>query len=128
MCLHHKGPSALFEKVTLTRVSHKESMANPLAAWPALRWVSTAAGWLAVRQIRWSAATCHKGIARYEYGAALRVAPSGSLGAPNLVRWLLLHGSIQSSYVWLIEHRALTPCFEAFQACVIADAHLLSPG
>lgn len=127
MCLHHMGLPTLFEKVTLTRVS-------PRRAWQ-ICWLhdlpcaaSPAAGWLAVRQSRWSVATCDEGIARYVCGAALRVAPSGILGAPNLVRWLLLHGSIQSSYVWLIEHRALTPCFEVFQACVSADTYLLGPG
>lgn len=59
MCLHHMGPFALFEKVTLTRVSQKERVVDLLAAWPALRCVSTAAGWLALQQIRWSAPTCH---------------------------------------------------------------------
>ena len=46
--------------------------------------------------------------------AAMRAATSENLGAPNLVRWLLLHGLLQSSYVWLFQHRALTPCMLSF--------------
>ena len=46
--------------------------------------------------------------------AILRAATSEDLVAPNLVRRLLLHGILQSSCVWLLEHRALTPCMLSF--------------
>ena len=54
---------------------------------------------------------CEGIIALESCSAALRATTSETLIAPNLVRTSsLLHGILQSSYVWLFEHRALTPC------------------